>query len=284
VTSLSECGRGSSPEPSPEGMLATASFLRAMERPLVTVMVPSLGRPYSMSVVMGNLQATGLPRERVELIITQNGTPQASMDWEKISPSRLNLESRNLGIAGALNQMLDQSSGEYLCVMDDDIEYDYYWLGELLDVYRGLELAGKKPGQGSIRCNSNEASHDGSLIRQPSPLGVVLFRPTSTVFGIRFFSRQVFREVGYFCEGYGLYGFEDVDFCERLNVGGYTSFNLAYHRGRNLGDENPDPPEMAAGKMVLIQKYRPVFKRNALRYAATGKVYLPRGSDGSARG
>jgi|SRR5581483_5513781 len=128
----------------------------------------------------------------------------------------------NAGYAPALNQMLLRLETPYACVLDPDILPEQpNWLANLVSTYETLRYESElKPGSSGVRCIFE---YDEEMV----VAGKKIFR-TWNAFGIKFFHRYILEpeNVGYFYEGYGKYGNEDIDMNYRLNRSGFTNYYI----------------------------------------------------------
>jgi GT2 family glycosyltransferase len=152
----------------------------------------------------------------------------------------------NVGVAAALNRGLRAVSSEYVALLNNDVELEPDWLGELvrvldehpeaasatgklLNFYRRTEL----DGAGDLMRWSGAASHRGfgepDSGRYNSPAEV--FSPCA---GAALYRRRAFEDVGLFDEDFFAY-LEDIDWGFRAQLAGYAArydpAAVAYHIG-----------------------------------------------------
>ncbi len=210
------------------------------------------------------------PKDRLELILTDNGSTDGSLDFmrEHFPTVRLVETGSNLGFAAGNNFGAEAATGEYVAFLNNDTRVEPDWLNELV---KGL-LAGQ--GAGVVCTSSLMLDWAGKKIDflsgglnfhgfgfQPSyglPLEGQNLAPRDLLFacgGSMLIRRDVFLEVGGFDPDYFAF-FEDVDLGWRLWMLGYkvtlTPTAITYHRHHGTASE------MANHRIQVL------YERNAL--------------------
>lgn len=107
---------------------------RAPERPLVTVIVPTHGRPGALARCLSALAAQELPRERFEVIVVDDdGDPPAATVVDRFRDTlalRLLVQPHG-GPARARNRGAAAASGDLLAFTDDDCRPEPSWLDRM---------------------------------------------------------------------------------------------------------------------------------------------------------
>lgn len=164
--------------------------------------------------------------------------------------------SGNVGVAAALNAGVRAASGEFVALLNNDLELDPSWCGELvaaLDRHREAASVGGKllnyrrrdliDSVGDVFTRSATAypRGGGEVDRGQYEEEVEIFAPTA---GAALYRASALETVGSFDESFFAY-FEDVDWGLRAQLAGYRSWYvpsaIAYHMGSFTtgGDENP---------------------------------------------
>jgi GT2 family glycosyltransferase len=162
----------------------------------------------------------------------------------------------NVGVSAALNVAADAGSGELVALLNNDIELDPRWLGELvaaLDAHPEAATAAGKllnyhrreliDGAGDIFTRAGIAwgRGGGQLDRGQYERAEEVFAPTA---GAGLYRASALADVGPFDESFFAY-YEDVDWGLRAQLAGYRSryvpTALGYHMGSatTRGDQNP---------------------------------------------
>jgi glycosyltransferase involved in cell wall biosynthesis len=167
------------------------------------------------------------------LSVDQGSEDKRVIDYiASLNPVYHRLNEKNEGYAHMLNQMLLRAKGDYLCVIDNDIELPKGWLRKLVEVNKKIP-------------NSGISSYHCVLDKWPAKIvNECEIHPGEKVHGIKFFSRDYLNQVGYFCEEFPPYGNEDCDLNRRSIIAGRINYYLgagdvSFHRGEDSGEKTP---------------------------------------------
>jgi GT2 family glycosyltransferase len=182
---------------------------------------------------------------------------------ESLKPAYHRVNGFNEGVAGAHNQLLLRSKGDWICILDPDFQLPNGWLAALLDygqaipetgvasIYWGLELF-------PLQQVNGRSVHVGMK-----------------VYGVKFFSRKLIEQIGGFCEDYHPYAFEDADFNFRARNTGHINYYIpnmiASHCGNDVGEKSA----YRQSKWDSLTKSAPIYNANISRYAETGNYFVP---------
>jgi GT2 family glycosyltransferase len=142
-----------------------------------------------------------------------------------LNPKWYQINSENLGYAPMHNQMFLRSNSDYLCMIDPDISLPYGWLRNLVECNKAIPNTGLA-GLHCVQGLPSPRMHSGKMIH-----------PSNDIFGIKFFNRSVLNKVGYLCEDYGLYGVEDRDYNNRVNLAGFFNYYVGGMRSIHEGED-----------------------------------------------
>ena len=168
--------------------------------------------------------------EQHELICVDNGsTDGTSAFLRSVANVRLIENSVNRGMPAAINQGLRVAAGDFIVLLNNDVVVTPGWLGRMLAVLsqdNKIGLVGPCSNNVSgIQCvptSYQDLSHldafaeawaagnSGRLIATQRLVGFCLL-----------FTREVFEQIGFMDERFGLGNFEDDDYCRRAVLGGY---------------------------------------------------------------
>jgi hypothetical protein len=175
----------------------------------------------------------------------------------------------NVGVSAALNVAVRAARGEFLALLNNDIELDPRWLEELiaaLDRHPETATAAGKlldfhdrrliDGAGDIftRAGTAWGRGGGQLDRGQYDREEEVFAPTA---GAAVYRVSALADVGPFDESFIAY-FEDVDWGLRAQLAGYRSryvpTAIGYHMGSQTtrGDENPLYYELQRRNIIAV--------------------------------
>lgn len=171
----------------------------------------------------------------VEIIWVDNASANRDEFLLNVSADVKVFNRANLGVARGYNQGLAMATGDYILITGCDRLMPPSFAARM------IEAARQVPNTGIISCYSHPLSEvperkrgeietiNGIEIQQAIP------------FEARFLSRKLFREIGYYHEGLGLYGWEDVLWGERAEKitkeKGLINYILPGNVAQHLGDE-----------------------------------------------
>ncbi len=222
-----------------------------------------------------SLQET-LPRNpafQSEIILIDDGSSDGTREWLKTltrfprAEIRVVLNEKNLGYAGANNRAAALARGEYLLLLNNDVELAPGWLDEMLTVARAHPRAGLV-GNVQLNFKTGLIDHTGIFINakgKPSHLRTLphawartreVIASTGACLLVR---RDFWNEMGGFDEGF-FNGGEDVDLCLRARDRGRVTLvalrsvirhHISSSPGRKARDE--------ANTRRLVQRWRSQF-------------------------
>lgn len=143
----------------------------------------------------------------------------------------LTVNSENLGYAKANNQGLKQARGEYIVLLNPDVEVGPGWFSGL------RRVLDDNPGIGLVNPLTNRVGHYGALAavdhgepEQVMARGADLARDMTGLWiemrALGFFlvmgRSDVFAKVGMLNEDFEVGGYEDIDYCMRVTRKGYS--------------------------------------------------------------
>jgi glycosyltransferase involved in cell wall biosynthesis len=197
-----------------------------LDRPAVSVIIPTYKRPQSLKRCLKSLMKQSLPAGDFEVIAVDDGGPGGlPEELQKYhAPLRLRLlEQEHRGPARARNLGARHARGAYLAFIDDDCRAEPLWLAGLM---HGLQ---KGPGRavGGLTLNglpgnpyaaASQLLHDQfSKWENSGPQGVRFI--ASNNFAL---SAKEFEALGGFDESFKQAGGEDREFCRRWLLAGKT--------------------------------------------------------------
>ena len=207
-------------------------------RPRFSIVVPTYGRPGPLATCLAALTGLDYPRDRLEVIVVDDGggTPLGAVVSPFRSPLNLTLHRQaNAGPAHARNTGASLAQGAYLAFTDDDCTPAPDWLTCLAKRLEATPYAmiGGRTANALPRNPFAEASQ--ALIsylyayerRQPGGMGFVASNNIAL-------SRERFADVGGFDVSYPRAAGEDRAFCDAWRAAGhpihYAPEAVIYHR------------------------------------------------------
>lgn len=219
--------------------------MQSQEDELVSVVLVNFRGANDTLTAVRALRECAWPAERLEIIVVENGSGDASLELLATEPGITIVESaENLGFAGGCNLGASHAKGEILAFLNNDARPHVHWISEavaVLDADPGVGAVASKVlswegdrvdfiGAALTWYGMGYKPLTGELVPAKEPgAHDVLFATGSAMF-VR---RSVFERLGGFDEGYFMF-FEDVDLGWRINLLGsrvrYLPTSIAYHR------------------------------------------------------
>jgi GT2 family glycosyltransferase len=216
-----------------------------------------------------------------EVVLVDNGSVDGTREYLQAftAPGALSvklvLNEQNLGAAGGRNSGLYVAAGDLLMLLDCDTLLPATWATEIREAVNccnehHLFAFNVEPHQYPVISDNgvtlqSKAGVDHSLHNTPANLGTAAMC----------IPRRTFERIGYFCTDYGQYGYEDVDYCCRLDAAGLRYAYLK-SRARHL------PEDLTLRYRALktevqshYNKAQELLYENVRRYNSSRAVYLP---------
>ncbi len=212
----------------------------------VTVVIPHRNRADLLESVLRSVAAQRLPADhRVEVIVVDNGSGDASAAVARDHGARMLSLGTNRGVSYALNRGIERARGDWILLLNNDVELAHDWIAVLLEtadragawfatgkIYDArqrhlLDGAGDAVCRGGSAWRLGHGRPDGPTFRESRKT----YFPSATA---SLFRREFFTRAGGFDEEFFAY-LEDVDLGMRAAVlglrGVYVPQALAWHRG-----------------------------------------------------
>ncbi len=215
------------------------------QSPLVSVVVPAWNAQETIEECVRSLLAQSYPRDRLEIIVVDNGSSDATR--ERLAPfedSIAILSEATRGAAAARNAGIRHASGEIVAFTDSDCTVDEHWLTELVWPLSDLTV-GVVGGPILARRPAGEAELFGEAIHDHAAAMLVCAPPYAVT--MNWASRaEVLAEVGLFDEA--LRRAQDGDLAYRVLTAGYRLGYLPL-RGR-LSPQREHRPRSLPGRLA----------------------------------
>ena len=219
----------------------------------VSVVIPHLNRADLLARVLHSLDAQRLPAGvELEVIVADNGSIDSSVEVAAEHSARTILLGTNRGVSHALNRGIEQSTGEWIVLLNNDVDLAPDWLASLLEtsskadawfatgkVFGGGARSDLLDGAGDAACRGGVAWRLG----HGKPDSVAFSRQRATFFPsatASLFRREFFERAGLFDEAFFAY-LEDVELGMRAAGLGLRGIYVPEARAWHLGSETAGP-------------------------------------------
>ncbi len=234
--------------------------MTAPQQGAISAIVPVWNGRALLEKLLASLAAQTL--RATELVVVDNGSEDGAPELARNAGARVIAMGRNAGFAAAINRGIRESRGEWLAVLNSDVELapDYF---EKLAASDGWFATGKilSRATGAIDGTFDAVARGGTAWRVGSGCvdGPLFSKPRaiwSAPWTAALFRAELFRKIGLLEESFESY-LEDVDFglrCAREGLSGsYVPEAVAWHRGSaTLGRWHPDTVRRIARNQVFL--------------------------------
>lgn len=189
------------------------------------------------------LMETKFPQD-IEIIIVDNNSKDGSREWlcefqKKYSSEHISIvlvfNMRNYGCTGGRNQACSMARGEYIFILDNDLEFiDPLWAEKMLNFYQKYPSIGILGPKLIFPDEPHLIQHAGFGVTKEGKIsywGYGANRYDERFMNVRevqgtaaacwLLKHSLFEEFGYFDDIYYPVNFEDADFCYRIRSKGY---------------------------------------------------------------
>jgi len=213
---------------------------------LTSIIILTNNINYSLFHYTGNCigsvkEHTNLP---YEIILVDNGSTVKPGKLEDYNVDKVIVNEKNEGIAKAWNQAIRMSSGEYICLLNNDAMVFDMWLEDLQEALGKVDLVMATPMYGEPFSRGHEALQKrAQWADKPIEESFSDFRDFSCVLA----KKQLFRDIGMFDEQFFMYC-EDLDLIKRMEEAGKKSACTkkvsTYHVIGGTSTGNPETPKL----------------------------------------
>lgn len=246
--------------------------------PRVSVIIPNWNGAGLLGGALACLRRQTIPPD--EIVVVDNGSRDESVEVAQSAGARVISLDRNLGFCRGVNEGIRSASGDWIAVLNNDVEVADNWLARLLDramardawFATGKLIASDRPAyldgawdaicRGACAWRCGTARPDGPTWNRER---TIRFAP----FTAALFRRELFAAVGLLEEAFESY-LEDIDFGIRCATKGYSGIYVpdatARHRGSaTLGRWHEETVRlMSRNQLLLVARHFP--RRWILRY------------------
>ena len=236
--------------------------LREQRMPAVNVIIPNLDGESLLPISLGSLRNQTF--KQFDVTVVDNGSKDGSLDLlrEQYPEAKVIRLDRNYGFASAVNRGVEASKGEFISLLNNDMELDSKWLEEL---HRALVDHPEVGGCGSkvLRYRERERINVlGIRLNRNGEVEIIgagkvdqgQYEEMQYVFGVSagasLYRKKMFEEIGLFDETF-FASYEDVDLSFRAQLAGYKALYVpravAYHM---------------VGETIKRRRYFPTYLNN----------------------
>ena len=230
---------------------------------MITAVIPVYNRADLLARLLSTLRAQTV--SVAEIIVVDNCSTDGAAEVARLAGCRVIKLGQNRGFACAVNQGWRAAAGEWIAVLNSDVELDSCWAERLLqDIGEAsfatgliLNAATRTVIDGTYDLVTRSACAWRAGNGEPAPVETgaairIAIAPGTACL----FRRDVLRQMGGFDERYGSY-LEDVDLglrCLRAGLGGvYVPSAIAWHHGSaTLGRWNPRVVRLISRNQLLL--------------------------------
>ena len=172
----------------------------------------------------------------VELLVLDNASKDTRIvDYFKDIADVHIVESENIGVAKGFNKLFRKCTGDYICLIGNDIVVHKNWLNDLI-YYADLI---DNSGICAIFCEGIRG-YFTPLMSVNDTLVNIWKRNDNTIDGLQLFRKEILEKIGGYDETFGKYGYEDNQFALRCAYSGYHNFYIpnqfSTHIGRDINE------------------------------------------------
>jgi GT2 family glycosyltransferase len=205
-----------------------------------------------------------------ELVVVDNGSADDTGHYLALLAGanpvvRVIRAGANLGFAGGVNLGAQESDGDVLVILNDDVIVGNSWLDPLcarLDQDAAVGMVGPVTASSTslvdATCSYRTMGEFNMLAERHTRTSNTYEVPFLTMFCVAM-RRETFEAIGPLDEDFGLGLFEDDDYCQRLRLGGFSMWLeesvFVHHFG-----------ETSLGKLKASGQYSELFESNRRRY------------------
>ena len=245
--------------------------------PFVSIVIVNFNRKKYLKRLFESLNKTDYPREKMELILVDNGSKDGSVEFVRRNYKNVRIllnkvnnycKANNLGIAN--------SNGEFVSFINNDTKVDRKWLIELIKVIaKDPSIAGVGSKLLSLNGKIQNAGHlplpNFYWDERGAGLDVQKFNKTGGVPSIcgaaALYRKNCLEKVGLFDEDFVMYG-EDTEISQRLRNEGWKLFfapkSKVYHEFHGSGNGELSRFYIERNRLLFLAKHNPEKLSNSL--------------------
>lgn len=213
------------------------------------------------------------PKTKMQIMVIDNGSTDNTSNEIKLSYPKVNLISNatNNSFAKSINQGLKHTTGEYIFITNDDVQFEPNGISELVSFLKVHPETGIIGGKIRSWSTPRKSSSSGYMFNRwtgdtyvPSEKTDKVYEPDWIQGCALLIRRSVIDQIGLFDEHYP-YFFEDLDLCVRAKRAGWKILYLPvpaiWHGGSITANRNKTLKytNWYKSKIFFILKQLPLF-------------------------
>src|SRR3989344_1297777 len=246
-----------------------AKHIKSIESPKVSILITHKNGEEILDNCLASLSKTNYPN--FEVFVLLNATEDRSEEIARKHKVKVYKSERNLGFAGGHNFLARKTNSKYMVIMNDDIEVECDWLGELVRFSEENNADDCQPKILSLRDKKmfEYAGAAGGLIDKygyPFCRGRIFdkieedkgqYNSPARIFwasgACMMIKRELIEKIKLFDEDFFMYA-EEIDFCWRVNLIGGKIFSVPSSKVYHLGCYSIKREKMEAKKEFLVHR------------------------------
>jgi len=199
-----------------------------------SIIIPTFNRAELVErCVENNLKEAGVERSEIEVIWVDDGsTDNVREVMRRFNPDISILKSKNEGVFKAYNAGYVLATGDWMVRLGSDMMCPQNWLARIKEY---IEKVPETAGVGLLIENFFDGSDGWSCKEGETRNGMPILKAKHFM-GVYAFSKELFKEVGYFDEDFGWYGPGDWDWSDRAINTGKLLYYIPDLRVKHLGE------------------------------------------------
>ncbi|MDD5192077.1 MAG: glycosyltransferase family 2 protein [Candidatus Nanoarchaeia archaeon] len=244
-----------------------------MKKPLVSLILPTYNSSKFIEECLESIKKQTF--KDYELIIIDDCSTDNTLEILDRLGYKYRANKENLGYTKNSNKGIKISKGEFICILDHDIVYDKNYLKEIMDLFKSSEKIGMVACKSYYYKEKNKIRVvDLKINLLTSKLKVIgrdeidigqfdhLREINATSGGNGIIRKEVFNDIGLFCEDYFIY-YVDIDFCLRMKEKGYK---IILSKAKSWHKKEEDE-KLSKEQFTNLIKDKLIFmRRNSKRY------------------
>jgi len=207
----------------------------------------------------------------VELLVLDNGSKDLRVvEYFKDIADVHIAEPENIGVAKGFNKLLRKCTGDYICIIGNDITVGKDWLNDLIYYADVID----KSGLVGIDWRNHKGFFTPCLSTYDT-LVSVWKRNDNTIDGITLFKKEILQKVGGFDETFEKYGYEDHQFALRVFYSGYSNFYIPNQFSSHVGMDINESSEYRKNKDISLQKGKERYQKSLIEMRKNKNYSIP---------
>jgi len=239
--------------------------------PLVSIVAVNYNGKQYLEPLFVSINALDYPREKIEVIMVDNGSSDGSIAFVKRRfPALHIIKNDENNYSRANNLGIRKAKGEYIALVNNDVEFDKDWLKEIIAVVSRDKKIGIATGKilfpdGRIQSTGHYEMpqmywSDRGFREEDSGQYNVAEEVSSVSHCAALYRRKCLDDIGLLDEDFNIY-MEDVDMCLRAKQNGWKTFYcpkaIVLHKFHGSIERDSANLYCERNRLLLIAKHYP---------------------------